>query len=83
MFHFHKWETILRKRCKFSVSLFGKSMGTHMGLRVLDICTKCGLGRGRLVDSDGESREKVIETLFSDEEIRDAVQPYGFTSKGE
>jgi hypothetical protein len=72
MLHFHKWETVIKERCTVVRVVFGIKQ-TCVGLRVLEVCTKCGEIKAWLVDSSGDGSQKLPESVFSDEELELAL----------
>ena len=73
MWHFHKWESVIRVRTLLQVtSVFGFTRHDVSGLRILEVCTKCGNVRAFLMDGSGENQEKVPETIFGDADLQKA-----------
>ena len=72
MLHFHKWKTVIRERTELSRTYNGKK-DTITGLRILEVCAKCGKIRAWLVDSNSNAQEKLPESVFLDEELEKAV----------
>ena len=76
MFHFHKYETLVRERTTIIVTYLGRSTHGVAGLKTLEQCSKCGKLRGYLIDGNGEAQQKVVEVIFSKEEIESALAPF-------
>ena len=77
MFHFHKWNEVVRKRTTLARTWYGYTLEQHIpGLKVLEVC-RCGKTRAWLIDDNGKGIEKVPETLFNDEELKKAKEYLG------
>ena len=72
MFHFHKYKIVIRERINMVRKIFGMESIPFAGLRTLEVCNKCGAIRAWLTDSNGDSQEKLPESIFTDEELEKA-----------
>ena len=65
---FHKFKIVISERANVTTKLFGTSLGTVVGKRVLKACS-CGKIKAFLVDSDGVWYEKLPESVFTESEL--------------
>lgn len=75
MLHFHKWEEIARERVEITMCQFGHSYNV-LGLKTLEMCSKCETLRGFIYDSNGSRAWKLVDVLFDESEIDEAVRKY-------
>jgi hypothetical protein len=71
MLHLHKWKTVIKGRASLTQIVWGHKESIH-GLRILQVCEKCGNLRAWLVDSNGDGVEKLPESVFTDDELEEA-----------
>jgi len=75
MLHFHKWEEIIRERVEITMCQFGRSYNV-LGLKTLEICSKCKTLRGFIYDSDGNRASKLVDVLFDKNELDEVIKKH-------
>ena len=74
MFHFHKYKTVIKERTEVKVTnrLTGSSRSV-IGLKALEVCTKCNKVRAFLSDGSGTYQEIDSCIPFTNEQIENAL----------